>query len=307
MKLELENGTVIENPGDDEIASALASVDRGDGLFVILGQTDLTYIQAFRDNKLGLVLEYQDGSLSEHFRSTDLMVALDRATRTFQRYATGNKSWHGEIRWRKVPLRELSTPGVSAGAIQSGSAQQGGDSVERLSAPKASKTIAAGEPYAWEKQHRRREAWRDAAPETSKGLEVPWYYVVAAISVMLFVLLPLREALKGPASTSSAQRDPNTLTLSNNNRDEAAMLIARCGKPSLDDDNQTEDPRPILPARSLDYQQYNLSIMFLPAGDTPVGSPPPYRWNLFGIIDMATGKKVEPRDAIARMPCLARE
>ena len=107
MKLNLGGSRVIENPSDDEIASALASVDRGDSDFVILDQTDLTYIQACSDGELGLLLEYQDGSSVEHFQSTDRAIPLDRATRAFQKYAKGDISWQGELGWRKMLPQEL--------------------------------------------------------------------------------------------------------------------------------------------------------------------------------------------------------
>ena len=217
MKLKLDGAKALENPGDGEIASALASVDRGDSDVVILDQTELTYIQAYRDIKLGLVVEYQNGSLFEHFRSTDHMVALDRATYTFQKYAKGDLSWQGEIRWGKVPSRELIPTGPSGAHRQPRDANHSGDWVEGLAATKPSKASVAGvggdvrfknmgEPYAWEKQHRRREAWRGAVPEN-----IPlWFYAVAVIFAVLFVAIG-GKAVKGLANSIFAQtRDPNT-------------------------------------------------------------------------------------------------
>jgi hypothetical protein len=100
VRLELEGGTTIEHPTDGDIADALASLQQGDNSFAILGQTEMTYLQASGGDGDGFVLEYQDGSLVEHYHSIDRAIPLDRVIRTFQKYGRGDTSWRAETKWR---------------------------------------------------------------------------------------------------------------------------------------------------------------------------------------------------------------
>jgi len=88
-------------------------------------------------------------------------------------------------------------------------------------------------------------------------------------------------------------------------KDDAGLLIARCGQPSADESSENDSPRPPIPARVVEYQQYGLRVMFVPEGSTKVGDPPPYHWKLFTINDLQTGGIVMPDEAAKRMPCWA--
>lgn len=101
MRLELDDGTVLEDPSDSDIARALASTARGDNSFAILSHSEMTYLQACEGSRPGLVLEYQEGSLTEHYRSIDEAIPLEQVTRTFQKYAKSDESWLDAATWRR--------------------------------------------------------------------------------------------------------------------------------------------------------------------------------------------------------------
>ena len=102
FRISLEDGTVIDNPTPDSIATALSSLDKDENSFAILERTELTYIQTGRQPNDEYVIEYQEGSLREHFQTftTDLHCVID----VFQSYAAGNDSWKQVCEWERVDL-----------------------------------------------------------------------------------------------------------------------------------------------------------------------------------------------------------
>ncbi len=112
MKLELENGTVIEQPSEDDIQGALSSLgDRGNG-FAILSQGVMTYVQALGSRDEGYHLEYQEDDTQHHFRVPEL-VPHDQVVSVFKRYAKGDASWKEELAWEREDLDALSGSGCS--------------------------------------------------------------------------------------------------------------------------------------------------------------------------------------------------
>ena len=90
--------------------------------------------------------------------------------------------------------------------------------------------------------------------------------------------------------------------------DAADSLIAKCGKPSLDDSTANDNPRPPIPTRMIENRAKKLRFMFIPGDGATIGSPPPYHWQLAGITDMTArdpskARVVSHDEAAARMPC----
>jgi hypothetical protein len=88
---------------------------------------------------------------------------------------------------------------------------------------------------------------------------------------------------------------------------DAELLIALCGQPTKDDSTEYDNPRPIIPSRTIEYEEQRLRFMFVP-GNGKIGDPPPYKWKLIGITDMAAkdpskARVVMPPEATSRMPC----
>src|SRR5262249_44625296 len=61
------------------------------------------YLQVTGGGSAGLALEFQDGSLDQHYRSKDPDLPLALVIDLFQRYARGDQSWRDEVEWVHVP------------------------------------------------------------------------------------------------------------------------------------------------------------------------------------------------------------
>jgi hypothetical protein len=101
MELALESGRVVIDPSEDDI---LASIEGED--FAILGVDPDTYIQCAqqREPPFEYVLEYQDGSLDQHYQAVDGPITLDRVLDAFVKYLRRDSSWRSDFRWEKIDL-----------------------------------------------------------------------------------------------------------------------------------------------------------------------------------------------------------
>ena len=99
MKLEMENGFVQENPSAEVIAQALSTLGAKGSSFAILAKDDLTYIQTSGSTKDGCDLEYQENSVSQHFRATNEAIPLQDVIAAFQDYAAGGIQWRSRFQW----------------------------------------------------------------------------------------------------------------------------------------------------------------------------------------------------------------
>jgi hypothetical protein len=122
--------------------------------------------------------------------------------------------------------------------------------------------------------------------------------VIAVVGIMVLGALT-HDSQKTDSTDSNTSA---TATVS----DDAALLISRCGQPSNDDSTAYDDPRPPIPSRIIEFGKHGLRFMFIPTGK--LGDPPPYRWKLIGITDMAArdpskARVVQPDEAVRRMPC----
>jgi len=104
MKLEIEGEVIGKNPSSEAIAKALSSLDGKNKSFAILERDRLTYIQASGSIKDGFSLEYQDGSLKEHYCCSD-DLSLKNATEAFQSYAKGENNWQKALKWKPMKMR----------------------------------------------------------------------------------------------------------------------------------------------------------------------------------------------------------
>ncbi|HEX6443132.1 MAG TPA: hypothetical protein VF007_13155 [Stellaceae bacterium] len=80
--------------------------------------------------------------------------------------------------------------------------------------------------------------------------------------------------------------------------DDASEIIRRLGKPDKDDSTESDQPRPAIVTRFLDYTRRGVRVMLVPTN--PVGSSPPYTWKLFGFIDLRTQQRLTPEEVARR-------
>jgi hypothetical protein len=110
MRLTLEIGTVLNNPTAAQIDKALRSLNwLEDNSFAVLAVEDWTYMQTAEEDNPDyqepyFVLEYQEGSLEEHYHAVDGPLTLEQVIEAFQKYAHGDESWREDFEWEKQDL-----------------------------------------------------------------------------------------------------------------------------------------------------------------------------------------------------------
>jgi hypothetical protein len=105
MELSTATGNPIMSPSPEEIESVLAGLPGGLDSFAILSQSELTYMQAAKGSERGFVLEYQTGSIDQHYWSAGYLP-LPTVTEAFQLYAVGDPSWINLSEWEKKEISQ---------------------------------------------------------------------------------------------------------------------------------------------------------------------------------------------------------
>jgi hypothetical protein len=105
--------TRFDQLDDATIAKVLASLDGSRNVLATLERSELIYLQAEGGVRAGFVLEYQDGSLDQRFRSRDHALPLPQVTEIFQAYARGEATWRAGLAWEHVPFIPAATPWFS--------------------------------------------------------------------------------------------------------------------------------------------------------------------------------------------------
>jgi hypothetical protein len=101
MTLQLESGKLIKNVTEADLRRYLEGEE-----FAILAVDDDTYMQCAeqQDRPYEYVLEYQDGSLHQHYRAVDEPITQERVLAAMAKYLRGDASWRDEFEWEKVDL-----------------------------------------------------------------------------------------------------------------------------------------------------------------------------------------------------------
>lgn len=50
------------------------------------------------------ILEYQEGSVSKHYRAVDSPILLEQVLNAFSKYLRGDESWRSDFTWEKLDL-----------------------------------------------------------------------------------------------------------------------------------------------------------------------------------------------------------
>ena len=111
MYLEI-NGNVVNEPVSDELIEKTVYSFTGEGdSFLILSVDEMTYMQASGDPGGGYVLEYQDGSLEEHYYCADPDISAGKVTDAFRSYFAKDDEWRRKYMWE----RENQATNIGAG------------------------------------------------------------------------------------------------------------------------------------------------------------------------------------------------
>lgn len=101
MQLEFESGLVLKDPTEKDLARI------ADEEFAIISREGWTYMQCAQnsDESSGeFVLEYQEGSLDQHYHAVDGPVTLERVKAAFGKYLRGDASWRDDFEWERMVL-----------------------------------------------------------------------------------------------------------------------------------------------------------------------------------------------------------
>lgn len=101
MKLELESGFFVSSPTDEDFARI-----EGEEFAILSAGDDDTYIQCAEQTEppWEYILEYQDGSLSEHFRAIEGPITLAQILMAFRKYRDNDSSWRADFTWERMDL-----------------------------------------------------------------------------------------------------------------------------------------------------------------------------------------------------------
>lgn len=92
----------IRNPTENDIRREVYALDTNKAdAFLILGTTDMTYMQTGGDQKNGFVLEYQENDTEHHYRAKRKLTA-DEIVKALVSYSAGSGAWKSMAEWEPV-------------------------------------------------------------------------------------------------------------------------------------------------------------------------------------------------------------
>ena len=101
MELTLESGNVIAPATEADIRASIEGEE-----FAILAVDGNTYMQCAeqRQSPYEYVLEYQEGSLAQHYRAVGGGIPLERVIAAFLKYLRRDASWKSDFKWERIEL-----------------------------------------------------------------------------------------------------------------------------------------------------------------------------------------------------------
>lgn len=116
MKLELSGTEITQALDKALLETSLHSLSGDDDSFLILSKDDMSYIQTCRSSDGSFVLEYQEGSLEQHYECADDMLNHQKILLAFSSYLEGSDKWKTEFTWE--PLGSSSASDGSSRPIK---------------------------------------------------------------------------------------------------------------------------------------------------------------------------------------------
>jgi len=102
MTLDICGDKKIKNPTESDVRQAVFALDtKKSDAFLILGPTEMTYIQATGDQNVGFKLEYQETDTKHHYRAKRDLAA-DEIVKALVAYSTGADGWKTMAEWEPV-------------------------------------------------------------------------------------------------------------------------------------------------------------------------------------------------------------
>lgn len=104
MQLEMEDGTLLENPSERDLQKALVRLGSQGNTFAILSRNEMTYLQTAGDDTDGYILEYQVDTTNEHYQLDERVLSKEEVIQAFTSYLQGSYRWQEEYQWQKMIL-----------------------------------------------------------------------------------------------------------------------------------------------------------------------------------------------------------
>jgi hypothetical protein len=102
MVLDICGRKKIQDPTESDIRQAVFALDtKKDEAFLILGSTEMTYIQTTGDQKSDFIVEYQENDAKHHYRARRNLTA-DEIVKALASYSSGADDWKTMAEWEPV-------------------------------------------------------------------------------------------------------------------------------------------------------------------------------------------------------------
>jgi hypothetical protein len=185
VRLQFEAGPAVEDPTPDQVTDGLRRLSLTDSSFAILDSGPLSYIQVAAEGEDDYLLEYQEGSVDQHYQAS-APVTLDQVTAAFLSYLGQDDGWRTSAEWRHLPVggASASAPATGRGSRRSGHAHHGATGT-RLRVGKARPATSGRTPVG----------------------RVIFYAILIPITV-IFAALLLRAGIGGALATFGAIGEP---------------------------------------------------------------------------------------------------
>ena len=100
MELVINGDTVAEPVTDALIAQSINSLTGDGDSFAILAKASETYMQTSGGPSYGFVLEYRNGSESEHYSCSNFELTADEVIWAFRSYFVDDGEWETKLEWQ---------------------------------------------------------------------------------------------------------------------------------------------------------------------------------------------------------------
>lgn len=104
MQLEAGGTVQFDDPDPLLVEATLRTLHQHEEPFAILSRDDTHFLQTAMDLDRLFGLEYQDGSIDNHYSAVRHDLDLETIVRVFTLYAQGDERWQTELEWERMEL-----------------------------------------------------------------------------------------------------------------------------------------------------------------------------------------------------------
>jgi hypothetical protein len=109
VRFEVEGAAPIDNPTPEQVEQGLRTLEPANRDYAILEQQASTYLQTAPNGDGTYLLEFQDGSLDQHYRASR-PLQLDDLIGAFGAYRRQDASWRSRYEWQKIDATPHPAP-----------------------------------------------------------------------------------------------------------------------------------------------------------------------------------------------------